>query len=60
MNSIILILGIVVFVLILLSIVGFILEILGFGLNIIWYFIKKPLRFIAWIIIILFVIVALS
>lgn len=60
MNNIILILGIVIFVFILLPIIGFILELLGIGLNIIWYFIKKPLRLIVWIVIILLIIVALS
>lgn len=60
MNSIILILGIVVFVFIVLPIIGFILELLGIGFNIIWYFIVKSLKFIVWIIIILLIIVALS
>lgn len=60
MGSIIIILGIVIFVFILLAIIGFILEILGIGFKIIWYFGAKTLKFIVWIVIILLIIVALS
>lgn len=50
------ILGILIIIFIVFPIIGAILEIFGIGFSIIWYFIKKTLRFIVWILIILFII----
>lgn len=59
MELILLILGILFLFFVILPVIGFILQVANWGLGTLWFFSKKAIKFILWVLFILFVIVAL-
>lgn len=60
MAMIFIIIGILICFFILFPIFGFILEFLSIIFNVLWYFIKKTLKFIIWVLVILFILAAFT
>jgi len=59
MELILIILGILLLFFVIFPVLGFIIQIADWGFSTLWFFSKKAIKFILWILVILFVIAAL-